>query len=175
MGSGKIYESLPRRRRSLTYLNAANHDPGAARRCRALIGGQRGVALHQRDMFRIHTQFFRNDLTNGGAGAGADIDLSGIDRSAAVGRNGEIGIDAIGFDCQWPCLGATKEQREGDNHAGDTTRKERRLISALLRSTQHRRNNPHMTAAAAQIARQGGANVGFFGMGIAGSAARSPT
>src|SRR5438132_12232968 len=58
----------------------------------------------------------------------------------------------------------------------EPARKERRLISAplnFLGGAQHRRNHAHMTAATAQIAGQGGANIGFLGAWIAVQQRRS--
>ena len=84
-------------RSCLAQLHAALGNAVGARR-RSLVGRQRAVALDQLDATDWQPEFFRRDLREGGAQAGAEIDLAGIDRRRAVGMEREIGIDLRGVD-----------------------------------------------------------------------------
>ena len=68
----------------IAQLHAADLDRQAAPG-RALLGRQRGVALHELDHAQRHIELFGDDLRQRRRDAGAEIDLAGIDRDHAFG------------------------------------------------------------------------------------------
>ncbi len=62
----------------------------------ALIRGESGVALDDRDARHRHVELLGDDLRQRRAHAGAEIDLAGIDGDRAVTVDGEEAVDLVG-------------------------------------------------------------------------------
>ena len=115
------HERLASRGRRLADLHAAARHAGAAG-SRALVGRQRGVPLHEPDPVDADAKLLGGHLRDGDAQARAEIDLSAIERHAAILTQGEEGVDeawvehAIGLDGRSERL---RERRVGRREADD--------------------------------------------------------
>ena len=85
---GELEECRPRGRRRLTDGHAAAGDARAAAG-RALVGGQRRVALDKGDARDREVELLRHHLADGDPQAGAEVDLAGEDGDRAVVMDGE--------------------------------------------------------------------------------------
>ena len=89
-----IQSAAARRRRGLADLHAADLDRKAAVG-RSLVGGQRRVALHDRDAVERHIEFLGCHLGQRRADTRAEVDLAGKHRDAAVGINRKKAVDLV--------------------------------------------------------------------------------
>ena len=173
---GKLDQRLARGGRGLPDLHAAALDAVRAGGP-PLVGRERGVALDIFDLVDADAELLGGDLGDGDAQPLAEIDLAAEDGDRAVAVDGEEGIDLLGVEDPRGVAGACGEQvararrkREADREraaledraAGETGLLHVVVMSASLPRCQHdRAQHAHMGAAAAEIAVERGANIGF--------------
>ena len=99
-------QKMPRLRRGFAQGHRRDLD-GFAGDGRALIGNARGIAQHDDDARKGHVQLFGDDLSERGANAGAEIDMT-VERSdRTVGR-----YFHEGFECTFPAGSSRTNHRE---------------------------------------------------------------
>ena len=102
----------------LAHLRTGQHD-GQAAKSANLVRAQIGVTHDQLDVGNRHIQLFGNHLGQSGAHTGAQLDLAGVKRDHAIGRDLEPSID-LGKTRISGLLGqhGRQAQAEADHHAG---------------------------------------------------------
>ena len=99
-------QKMPRLRGGFAQGDRRDLD-GFAGDGRALIGNARGIAQHDDDARKGHVEFFGDDLSERGANAGAEIDMT-VERSdRTVGR-----YFHEGFECTFPAGSSRTNHRE---------------------------------------------------------------
>ena len=83
---------MPRLRRRVTQRHCCDLD-GFAGDGRALIGRLRRVAKHHGDAVERDVEFFRHDLRQRGADAGAEIDMAVVSEHLPVGVDGDVDFE----------------------------------------------------------------------------------
>ena len=89
---GARQKVVPRLRRRVAQRHRGDLD-GFAGDGRALVGRRRRVAQHHGDAIQRHVEFFRDDLRQRGADAGAEIDVAVVGEHLPAGVDGDVGFE----------------------------------------------------------------------------------
>ena len=104
-----------------------------------------GVAQHHVDRCQRYAQLLRHHLCLGGHHTLAHFDLPGEHRDAAVGANGEVGVEVLGLETP-ASLGACSQRCHAHQHDNPAATQLNEVAAVECRARPRRQRGRHLAA-----------------------------